>query len=513
MVLASALQSRAMRIEIDSEKFFVGDSVDIAGHTFYSGTVYNSALVKTHGLFSDDFDCYFTTCVFPNGGTLTYDSLFHPNAYSYITIYTPGHVYSETMSTKGFPLRHYDFKRKKWVTNSYVYDRERSISREDDEDGEGKVVMWLYFYIILPAMLFVLVVKSISLFGLEGYFGKYKSIFLPGLLALMVLMWVFMDDYAIWSLTVPVFAFYIFYGCGSILAKNRVSKVLKWLGVVSFFLLVAFQYLWISETVNLRDGTEIPLHWKRGTDPIKRLVGKNLIRSLVAVEGQEQKISTHELRNYEKAILGGENCSWFSFFHPGESASELSFKDAEIIIETISEITGNHEFALPLNQTFKSARGLEDLQGGKDEWAATSTMVRYISPSGIYYPTLKYGKLYGGTRGEIISPKSLSTILTGMRVAYGKIPYELPKVMVQNHTDDPRLIPKGELTHIDGHSLSGMRWDDIHDMLIEKSDRNRTYTIDVTDSAGVVTKTADVEIEAFTDPYTYFPDFTYSSKK
>lgn len=503
----SSQHAQGARIDLDKDNFFIGDSLTDGDNTYYSGTIYNNRLSKEHGLFSKNFEVYLGTLTFPEGGYVIIDSLYHSKSYAYVTVYIPGKQYEESMGVAGFHLRHYDFDKGKWVTNSFVYDKESVESREDYDDSEGKLMLPLVKYIILPAMLFVLLLKILSLTGLDG--EKNKKLYIPGFLLFIVLLYIFLDDYAIWSLTTPVLGFYILYASSKLAKRPWIETMIKWTAVVLFVFLLAFQFVMVKDSVKIQDDIRIPVSWKHGTDPVKRLVVKNLIKNLTSGQCQSQLLSKYELREFEKKIICGDAYSWFSFFHPDERATELSYKDAEIIISKIRELTGNDQFSLPQPEAWEAASGIFDSKSGVWEWSAISSTVNYIAPDGKYYPTLLYGKLCGGPAEDIYAPKCLSTLSTGMRVAYGRQPHTLFTVRVQNHTDDSRLVSSGVLTHIDGQSLADMRWDDIRELIISKSGRDRTYTIRYFDGK---IRYKDLKIPAFTDPYTYWPDLTHSGQ-
>lgn len=510
MILACrSAEASPLCIDVDESTMFAGDTLTVEGKRYYKGTLYTSNFNEFKGVFDSNFEGVLTVSKYgqPDNKTLIYqDFLFHNRNYCFATVYKPGKRYEEYNNR--YLLRYYDFDKEKWVTNNLAYDRNSVSERDDVADTEGRIVIWILHYVIYPLLLWYALFKLLSIIKLPK---KIKQPLNLSLLALCLIAAILMPDNLLFGLFVPATVFLIVYAFSFLAKTPKGRTAMKIASAVAFFALIGYQYLCLDETVLLSDGTKVAIRWQRGTDPVKRMVVRNLAKSLRKVPDTDAFVAKHRLRNYEAAILIGEYMGWLKAMRPNELMDQVSYHDAKRIVGQLHALTNNPMFQIPSARILACAynhSNIEDYRSEIPEWTRDETETGRVSLTGDLVRDLAYAKTVEVANGKIQTtdkPKC-NSIGIEMRIGYDN-PHSSSPVTIKMHLQDDQSgqYPREAiLVSIDGEKVVTPDWDEAYETIIASSNRDRKYEVRVIDASGRESAHT-LEIKADTEPYIFYP--------
>ncbi|MGM9847307.1 MAG: hypothetical protein ACI31F_05090 [Muribaculaceae bacterium] len=243
--------------------------------------------------------------------------------------------------------KQYHNHKNEWIIrrSSYgkKYDRDNEHIMFDLDSPLDSFMYELLFAVSFIIFLFIL---------LSPLLAYSKSNIIPTIITIIIIgLTIFaftcVNKYVRYSIALPFLSLCIIWGL-TLLIRRKSSRYVV-LGIAS----VALTVLWIwymfynlDETVKLNDGKEVNIHWRAGTDTYKRLVIKHIFNNMcpIPIEDNGVKytvyVSKYELTDGEFAIINDDVCGWLSWLFGNDVLSDFSYRESQIVLNTISNISG-----------------------------------------------------------------------------------------------------------------------------------------------------------------------------
>lgn len=143
------------------------------------------------------------------------------------------------------------------------------------------------------------------------------------------------------------------------LLKNRKLKRIVQFLICLVFLIggECYQFLYLNEKTFLGDQSQIELHWRVGAGLVKRYYIKKMVNNMIPVvvnKGTPNEyviyMNKYEFSEGDREVIIDE----YTLFNIKRPAKDLSFREAQILSEKLSELTGLN-FGLPRVEEYQSA--------------------------------------------------------------------------------------------------------------------------------------------------------------
>ena len=530
ILLCTVFRAFAIDIKLDDIGVFKGDSIILSGKPYYFGTIYQNNLSETTGLFDSSFNILKATTVAPGGGRIFSDSITTCRPTRFSKIFIPGEAYIE-MFGKSI-IRQYDFEKGYWISNEMAFNDKTSKEKSFVYDTQDRIMFQLTKWFMYLGLINLFIIQSIKIL-----FPKYqiKPLITCIVLSSLILLFIFLDNKFIeWTLLTPLCLWGVLVGI-SRLAIGKTRRILTVASIVLPILLVLYQFTITSATIQMPDGRNLPIKWRRGTDIFKRMVARNYISKMLTIDHSGEYLCKNELTEYEYSILSGEFMSWETILQPNAVKANISYDETQLLIRELNDIVGYNYFSIPtayewskstnkndkptknvmeedphgINRGLSSVNGFIDLNGNLKELTSTYSVVPYTNINNLPFKIPDYIVIKGSSFadsicsfGNTIIPKNFAATNLGTRLSMDiKFSSKNSKVYgILLDTTNAKIPHKIELLKINGCDIKGT-WDNIERQLIELSAYKREYTVKTTSG-----QIKEITISKNTEPYIFTPE-------
>ncbi len=292
---------------------------------------------------------------------LSFANLLHDNVYQRELYTKEAYILDEIntaspQSSKYDRIKRYNYATNRWTIGIFEKDGEYKSGRSYGADKSTlfdiknswfeDTFMWaLCFFIMIVCSLWFL---FSPFFDLED---KKSLRLILGLMLLIgpVLALCFVPKFIQLQLTLPFFSLALMYGVMHYLKPKK----LQWhilLNTICCVTLILFwtyiQFYRLNDTAKLSNGTEVQLHWKKGTAVLKRHVIHRMLNRMIPITVQDHGmeyivyVSKYEFSTAELDVLNDDICSWISYLWNDSPVDDLSYRESQILLQRIRQLCG-----------------------------------------------------------------------------------------------------------------------------------------------------------------------------
>lgn len=310
--------------------------------------------------------------------------------------------------------KQYNYSEKKWYiqtkSDDYVWGHryDTSLDYLDDlsEDYNiDKYMLYMVFAILISCALWAI---------LSPLVGEKKWQLNPGRCIVCSLLFVIaslfiVDRWTQLQLFWPLMSLWILFALIR-LYKVENLKVAIFHLCVSFIIVLGwgyFQFYSLESNVNLSDDVNVHIHWRKGTDWMKRIVIKRILRNMVPVPVNDHSTSylvyasKYEFTEGELAILNDDLFGWIPYVFYDDALTGLSFREAQLILQKIEDLSGVKFDFFTYPEWLSASLGiahtcneyeLEDVDKGlPNAYGLVHIASNAPEFTSSYYPTIKLG--------------------------------------------------------------------------------------------------------------------------
>ena len=144
---------------------------------------------------------------------------------------------------------------------------------------------------------------------------------------------------------------------------RNISQLILGAFIISF--LVYKQFFSLNEKINLVDGTNLDIHWQRGTCLVKRYYIRNMLQRMVPIticpenfDGEQYVVyvSKFEVSEGDFAMVNDEIFSWLHAFR-NRPLYGFSYRESRLFLDVLSKVAGVKFDFLSLPEWFYASKG------------------------------------------------------------------------------------------------------------------------------------------------------------
>ena len=251
-------------------------------------------------------------------------------------------------------IKRYNYATNRWTIGMFKKDGEYKWGRSYDSDQltlfditdnrYREIAMWaLCFFIMMAFSLWILFSPFFDLedkTSLRLILGW--TIFIGSVLAVCLV-----PKFIQLQLTLPFFSLVLVYGAMYYLKPKKLQWriILNTVCCVTVILFWTYiQFYRLDDTTKLSDGTEVQLHWKKGTAVLKRHVIHRMLNRMIPIAVQDHGreytvyVSKYEFSTAELDVLNDDVCSWISYLMNDSPVDDLSYRESQIVLQRIHQL-------------------------------------------------------------------------------------------------------------------------------------------------------------------------------
>lgn len=356
ILFAQTVQKDSIRLIFPDSAVFKGFKTIQNSDTLYIGSYYSLDFNQANGFFDSNFNIQNALITNGIGDSIFINRMELANETRREVFNKDNFLIDDVEATKVLSQKIYDPQKRKWVifrkliddvdySDGTIYDSNSFCNIKNDTFTETAMRHLVMFCLLIVGLFFILG-------GLSSLFNRRILGWMTILMCVLIIIlyYVLLDEYQQKQVVLPIFTLLIPFIVCRYIKIQKIKEITH--GVMCLGLIVGWGYYQmykLEETVYLCDGTKVDLHWRKGTDLIKRLCIKSIISDLQPVQVSDHGqtyilyISQCEVSESQIDLLNDEIFSWFIFSHA--PLAKYSYRESQLALNLLEKISGiNFDF-------------------------------------------------------------------------------------------------------------------------------------------------------------------------
>lgn len=388
-----AVGGDTIKLWVNDSSRFEGTVVVNEGDTIYRGVLINSNMKIKKGVFRTNFDpshyrmiygisqdnneiCYYDQFVINKGwrrSHFTYEKnskdLYYKNHIAHNINYTVfGKDYSckkkewTIIETRNGPDNYNNYQ------HSTTYNHDGFFSNSEKTISEPFIYYFCYFVIALCGIIMILwpfhrlwpnIISTKIIIGVSAFFP--------------IVFFIVFSSYERIQIVNFIIVFLLLFWSTSLIKKVKPKNWTRIL-VCSIIcpLMVLYCFFSTTEKVELNNNELVPVSWAPGTDFVKRVYMRDLIKNLIPIPIQDNGfqytlyLNKYEFSEVDFKVITDDTFNWLDLLFTKKPLVDFSYRECRLLIDKINMITGL-TFDIPT----------------VNEWECATAGERYIQPKQI----------------------------------------------------------------------------------------------------------------------------------
>lgn len=356
ILFAQTVQKDSIRLIFPDSAVFKGFKTIQNSDTLYVGSYYSLDFNQVNGCFDSNFNIQNALITNGIGDSIFINRMELADETRREAFNKSNFLIDDVEATNVISQKIYDPQKRKWIIirklvddadyiNGTIYDSHSFCNIKNDTFTEIVMRHLVMFCLLIVGLFFIFG-------GLSSLFNRRITgwIVISMCVLIIILYYGFLDEYQQKQIVLPIFTLLIPFIVCRYIKRQKIREITH--GMMCVGLIVGWGYYQmykLEETVSLCDGTKVDLHWRKGTDLIKRLYVKSIINDLQPVKVSDHGqtyilyISQCEVAESQIDLLNDEIFSWFIFNH--DPLANYSYRESQLALNLLEKISGiNFDF-------------------------------------------------------------------------------------------------------------------------------------------------------------------------